>query len=559
MAGGTNFEGIEHPRLKGMVASSDPAKVTSRGNQLKDAGRVLDDLSRALAAHVGQIQWEGPAAENFKTWAGDLNKSAAMISEYSKGAGEAMVQAGEALSGAKTGVPEVPSKDIDTVKRHAAQPCLKPSPVSIAGIGNPTAMTDAIMKKEDPTWVSYAEAAAAQKRVDTAHQEAIHQMEKLGQAYDAATAKLNGLKLPELPGTAGDKGGVGSGDEVWVGGGGQTGSGGSGRAPSGGIGRSGGSYTPTGDGGYGGGGGSVTVRPRTSVPDGPQAPGHGTPIPPRGGPGSVPLPGDPSTPGVGTPPATFPGDRPSTGLDGLPSVPTLPGQTGPVGPNGGGPVSPFPQGGGPGQPGTPGGGPGPFPGGGPIPMGGTGPFTGGTVPLKGGGGGPVPLARTGPFGGGNTPAKSGGPGGPVNGGNVFGAREAAQGRAGGPGGGGGFGGPGGAMHPGGGGHGGGAVGGSRGRGYSSTVGGVVGGAKGPVAGGEFTPGGSGLRNRAAAAGAAAAEGAARPGQNGMMGPGMMGGSGERRERERRRRADYLHEDEETWTSGTPKSNPGVIE
>ncbi len=114
------------------------------------------------------------------------------------------------------------------------------------------------------------------------------------------------------------------------------------------------------------------------------------------------------------------------------------------------------------------------------------------------------------------------------------------------------------MHQGGG-HGGGTVGGARGRGYSSTGGGVVGGAKGPVAAGEFTPGGSGLRNRAAAAGAASAEGAARPGQNGMMAPGMAGGAGERRERDRRNRADYLHEDEETWTSGTPKSNPGVIE
>ncbi|MER7707056.1 hypothetical protein ABTX81_29675 [Kitasatospora sp. NPDC097605] len=560
MAGGTNFEGINHPQLKSMVAGSDPAKVTSRGNQLKDAGRVLDDLSRALAAHVGQIQWEGPAAENFKKWAGDLNKSAAMISEYSKGAGDAMVQAGEALGGAKTGVPEVPTKDVDMVKRHAAQPCLKPSPVSIAGFGNPTAMTDAIMKKEDPTWVSYAEAAAAQKRVDTAHQEAIHQMEKLGQAYEAATAKLNGLKLPELPGAPGDgPKAVDGGSEVPVGSGG---------------GSVGGTYRPTGRGGYvvgsdtrtGGGGyvisgGSVTPRPPVPVPDGPKAPGHSTPIPPRGG--SVPLPSDPNTPGAVTPPSTFPTDRPSTGLDSLPTVPTLPGQTGPVGPNGGGPVSPYPQGGGPGHPGLPGGGPGPFPGGGPISMGGTGPFTGGTVPLKGGGPGSVPPNRASTFGGGNLPAKSGGPGA-TNGGTVFGAREAAQGRAaGGPGGGGGFGGPAGGMHPGGGGHGGGAVGGSRGRGYSATgggvVGGVVGGAKGSSAGGEFTPGGSGLRNRAAAGGAAAAEGAARPGQNGMMGPGMMGGSGERRERERRQRADYLHEDEETWTSGTPKSNPGVIE
>ncbi|MFB6890668.1 hypothetical protein ACFCX4_15280 [Kitasatospora sp. NPDC056327] len=551
MAGGTNFEAIAHPQLKSMIVGSDPTKVTSRGNQLKDAGRVLDDLSRALAAHVGQIQWEGPAAENFKTWAGNLHRSASMISEYSKGAGDAMVQAGEALSTAKTGVPEVPAKDIDTVKRHAEQPCIKPSPLSIAGIGSPSVSTDWIMKKEDPTWVSTIEASAAQKRVDTAHQEAIHQMEKLAQAYEAATTRLNGLKLPELPGQAGAETHSGA-EEVSVGGGGGGSTGSGGRSGSSRGGYSGGGYNVAGGGGTGGGGGSVTPRPPVSAPQTPGTPGHGTPIPPRGG--SVPLPSDPGAPGAVTPAPGIPGDRPSTGLDSLPTVPALPGQTGPVGPADGGPVSPYPQGGGPGQPGTPGGGPAPFPGGGPVPLGGTGPFTGGTVPLKGGGG-PVPVNRTGPFVGGNPPSRSAVPGA-SNGGTVFGAREAAQGRAGGPGGTGGFGAPGGGLHPGGGGQ----AGGSRGRGYSSTGGGVVGGAKGPVAGGEFTPGGSGLRSRAAAAGAAAAEGAMRPGQNGMMGgPGMTGGAGERRDRDRRKRADYLHEDEETWTSGTPKSNPGVIE
>ncbi|MFF2952625.1 WXG100 family type VII secretion target [Kitasatospora sp. NPDC057965] len=559
MAGGTNFEGIHHAGLKNMVKGSDPTKVLSRGTQLQAAGRVLKDLGAALKAHASQIAWEGPAAESFKAWVGNLQQSAALLGDYSKSAGDAMHQAGEALSTAKAAVPEVPEQDIKTVNGRQTQGSPNPMALTKANLtidGGTTANIDSIMKRSyNSNWVSEADAQAAAHRVYLAHQEAIHQMEKLGQAYDAATTKLNSLGDVTLPGTPESGSRDSSSDYSKGGGGGGVGGGGGGAvrslAPS-----VGGGNGPVG-GGYVSSGGSVTPRPPASVPDGPRTPGHSTPIPPSHG-GSVPLPGDPGTPGTVTPPTTFPGDRPGTGLDSLPTVPTLPGHTGPVGPAGGGPVPSYPQGGGPGQPGIPGGGPGPFPGGGPIPLGGTGPFTGGTVPLKGGGGGSVPPNRTSTFGGGNPSAKGGAPV-PTNGGAVFGAREAAQGRAGGPAGGGGFGGPGGAMHPGGGGHGGGAVGGSRGRGYSSTVGGVVGGAKGPVAGGEFTPGGSGLRNRAAAAGAAAAEGAARPGQNGMMGPSMTGGAGERRERERRRRADYLHEDEETWTSGTSKSNPGVIE
>ncbi|WP_327680111.1 WXG100 family type VII secretion target [Kitasatospora sp. NBC_00458] len=548
MAGGTHFEGIEHAKLKSMVIDSDPSKVAGRGNQLKAASRVLDDLSRALAAHLGRIQWEGPAAEGFKTWATDLNKSAAMISEFSKGAGDAMVQAGEALSTAKTGVPEPPTTDIDTVSRHSKQPCLKPSAVTVAGIGNPATMTDAIMKKENPGWVSYAEAAAAQKRIDAAHQEAIHQMEKLAQAYDAAITKLNGLKLPDLPGAASDNGGVGGSDAVAVGGGGHVGSGGAVRGS-----RSVASGY-SGGGGYGGAGGSVTPRPSAPAPQGLGSQGHVSPIRQHGG-GSVPLPHGPGAAGPFTLPP-YPAGHPGAGLDGLPPVSTLPGQTGPAGPNGGGPVPPYTQGGSSGHPTVPGGGPVPYPGG-PAPFGGIGSIGDGSVPVKGGGGA-LPSNRAGAVGG-NLPAKGGGSVPEGTTGPVFGSRE-AQGRFGAASGQGGFGGMGGGVHPGMGGYGGGGAvvgGGPRSRGPASTGGGVVGGQKSPAADGEFTPGGSGLRNRAAAAGAAAESGA-RQAPSGMMGPGVMGGPADRRGRERRR-ADYLYENEETWTGGSSKSNPGVVE
>ncbi|MEV6977806.1 hypothetical protein [Kitasatospora sp. NPDC093806] len=561
MAGGTNFEGVDHTGLRNMVKGSDPSTVLSRGTQLQAAGRILKDLSVALKAHVAQISWEGPAAESFKTWAGNLHQSAALLGDYSKSAGDAMHQAGEALSTAKAAVPEVPNDDVKTVNGRKMQGAPNPMALTRANLtidGGSTANIDSIMKRNyNSNWISEADAQAAAHRVYLAHQEAIHQMEKLGQAYDAATTTLNALGTVALPGTPESGSRDGSSDyskgDGYVGG-----VGGVPRSP-----RSGGSYSGGGGstrpagGGSGGGGGSVVPRPSGVGPQGPGSSGGGAQYPSRGG--SVPAPHDPGGSGSVTPLPTHPVDRPGTGLDSLPTVPTLPGQTVPVGPNGGGPV-PYTPGGGPGVPGTPGGGSGPFLGGGPIPFGGTGPLAGGSLPLRGGGEGSVPLNRAGTFGGGGQPAKSAGPG-PTGGGPVFGARE-AQGRSGAGGAvGGGFGGAGG-INPGMGGHGGGGGGGtvgSRGRGFSSTGGGVVGGAKGPVAGGEFTPGGSGLRNRAAAAGAAAAEAGARPGQNGMMGPGMMGGGAERRERERGRRADYLHEDEETWTSGTPKSNPGVIE
>ncbi|MFI9362639.1 WXG100 family type VII secretion target [Kitasatospora sp. NPDC053057] len=547
MAGETNFEGLDHSVLHGMVNGTSPQTVLSRGTQLQAAGRVLTELSAALKSHLSNVNWEGQAAENFKTWAGNLQQSAEKLGAYSTGAGNAMHQAGEALSTAKVAMPEVPTTDIDTVSRHAGQTVDQAAytTASFMPEGATPANLDSIMQKRKPGWVTQAEFQAASQRAYQAHQEAVHQMENLAQAYAAATTTLNGLGdnvvLPGTPDTnqnnstaisrGGDSGGAYGGSQ---------------RASRTSGGSTGGSYSPS-AGDYGG----ATMRPRdpsTSWQD-PSNPTHPGPVPPYDH-GQLPPP--PQDPGTPTPPShpSDPVTRPGTGLD---SLPTLPDQTAPVGP-GSGPVLPSGPGGTPAYPGGPGG-PGSvpgLPGGGPI-GGFPGGTSGGSVPTKGIGsipgksGGSVPL-RTGPFSGGSIPGKAGTPGLPS--GTVIGREGAASGgRVSGSSMGSGMG-----MHPGmGGGQG---VGGSRGRGLTSTAGGTVGGRKGPAAGGEFTPGGTGLRNRAVAA--EAAEGGSRSGQNGMMAPGA-GGHGGKKDRDRRNRADYLHEDEETWTSGTPHSNPDVVE
>ncbi|MEU3572571.1 hypothetical protein AB0E96_29725 [Kitasatospora sp. NPDC036755] len=545
MTASTNFEGMEHAHLRKMVDSTDPATVLSRGTQLQSAGRVLKELSTALKSHVGNVTWEGPAAENFKTWVNNLQQSAQIIGDHATTAGDAMHQAGEALSTAKAAVPEPPKTEIQAVSKYNSQSSLVKIPQLAVG-----QTADQYMKTVDPKWVTATEFTLAKAKVDKEHQEAVLQMEKLAQAYNAATTTLNGIPTDVvLPGTPGS--GSRGGDSDLPSGGGSGSAGGSGgrvRSPRLSGGNVGGGSNPSGDGNYGGG--KVLPRDPGAGGPGPSNPGS-TPPPSHGGGGQ--LPPAPQDPGVSTPPSypSEPVNRPGTDLNSLPPAPTLPTQTGPYGPGGGqlptdGPTTlpGYPSG--PNGPGT---GPG-VPGGGPVPGFPTG-TGGGSVPAKGGGGsgflpgkggGQIP-ARTTPFGGGPGQGRGGTPGLPS--GTVFGAREAGPA------------GMGGGMHPGmGSAHGGavGAGGGSRGRGLASTTGGTVGGRKGPTAGGEFTPGGTGLRNRAAAAG----EGGPQARQNGMMTPGTAGHGG-RNERDRRKRADYLHEDEETWTSGTPHSNPDVIE
>ncbi|WP_316526607.1 WXG100 family type VII secretion target [Kitasatospora brasiliensis] len=543
---------MEHAHLRKMVDKTDPTTVLSRGTQLQSAGRVLKELSAALKSHVGNVAWEGPAAENFKTWVNNLQQSAEIIGDHAATAGGAMHQAGEALSTAKVAVPEPPATEIQKVDSYNQQPKSVNVPAYVIG-----QTPDEYMKSIPPhNWVTSAEYATAKAKVDKEHQEAVLQMEKLAQAYSAATTTLNGIPADVvLPGTPGRNSSRSDLSDASGGTGGSVGSGGPIRSPRMNVGNTGGNVRPPGGGNHSGG----QVLPHDPGSGGPVPSNPGTTPPPwHGGGGQLPPP--PQDPGVPTPPShpSDPGSRPGTGLDSVPTLPTLPSQTGPYGPGGGQlpPDGTTSLPGYPGGPNGPGGGPG-IPGGGPIPGVPTGPG-GGTIPARGGSGGLVPgkgggqiPARTTPFGGGPQ-GRSGSQGLPS--GTVFGAREAAGsggGRVGGPGMGG--------MHPGmGGAHGGavGAGGGSRGgRGLTSTTGGTIGGRKGPTSGGEFTPGGTGLRNRAAGA---AEGGGAQSRQNGMMAPGAAGHGG-RNEKDRRKRADYLHEDEETWTSGTPHSNPDVIE
>lgn len=554
MAGGTNFESIDHAKLKAMIANSDPAKVSERGNQISSAAKALEEISKVLAAHLGQLDWEGAAADAFKQFATKVHRTAGEISEASRVTGQVVEQVGQALASAKHGIPDVPKADMAAVSKHKDQPTglVKGAGAAAGGLFGPVGSlfgataADKAANLVDSDWVTDAEAQAAQKRVVAAHQEAIHEMEKLAQTYQMAATQLNALSMPPTPKPPGATDDVNGSEDVPVGSGGQGGTGSTGGGGRGTGGGGGGGSIPGGGGSGGGGGGGGGWVPGT--PPRPTPPGHidPTPVP-------VPLPGD-------RPPGTLPWiNDPGTDLNSIPGPPRT-GQ-----PGGTIPVSPLPGGGGGGT--IPGGGTGTIPGGGSgwVPGGIPGGGGGGFVPGRGGaggGGGKIGGAGSIPGRGGSGTVGAGGAGGTVGrggtgagttGGNVFGAKEAQAGRAGTPGG---MGGMGGGM----GGAGGGGSAGGRGRGLTSTAGGTVGGRKGPSAGGEFTPGGSGLRNRAGAAGGAggAAGGASgtRGGQGGMM--GGQGGAG-RSERERRNRADYLHEDEETWTNGTPQSNPGVIE
>ncbi|WP_327259103.1 WXG100 family type VII secretion target [Streptomyces sp. NBC_01240] len=518
----SDFEHASYQDMLNMVSGVNPTGIIARGTALVDAQTEIEKIGTELKEHVGRTTWKGKGGDAFREWGNDFALETLKLADYAGNAGSALQTAGQALS-------EV-AKVIQ---------------------GHPDAVQMCFADEEKEK--------ARIKAVETARNEAIPQMNKLASYYLMAQQSISSQDEPNfkpLPNAALPE----SSYDSW-----KTGYGSPGSNP--------------------GSTDSVTSPQSSNVSTGGH---HYSTVSPNGVSPSSPD----GTPVVHTPQhvSAVPGapDNTGTNIDTVtmpqtPTPTTVPPTGGPLpqGPSGGGHQSPLPPvvmpprtgpfgpGGGPGRtsPTVPGGKgdvgrvrpPTINPDRGTVPPTGT-PGRGGVDPVRPpvgtpGRGGvegvrPPMTARTDTGIHGGTPAQGGrGATGPVRGtsrGTVIGGEKPSTGR--------------GMMQ----GHAGGAPGiaggrsGVRGPGGSSQrlvnePGGTVRAPRGTQsgAGGEFTPGGTGLVSESPRSG----------GAMGSMGGAMGGSQGTRRRPQRRdgESPDYLAEDEETWGTGDDGVVPPVID
>lgn len=516
----TNFEQASYQEMLNMVRGVDAAAIMARGTALVDAQTEIEKIGTELKEHVGRTTWKGAGGDAFREWGDGFAKETLKLADYAGTAGTSLQTAGQALS-------EVAK----VVQGH-------PDAVAMC-------------------YADEAKEKARLKAVETARNEAIPQMNKLASYYMMAEQSISSQEepnfqplpkaaLPERSYEGGRKGYGSSGSH----------SGGTGSVP--GV-QSG--STSTVDHQY------STVRPDGVSPSSPD----GTPVVHTPQHVSA-VPGAPDNTGTNIDTVTMPQTPTHTNV---PPTAGLP----PQGPNGGGyqttpppvvmPTRPGPFG--------PGGGPGRFGNGNKGDVGhvrpptinpdrstvsptgtpGRGGVDGGRPPMSTPGRGgvegvrPPTNARTDTGIHGGTPAQGGrGGAGPARGtarGTVIGGEKPStstgrgmmQGHAGGA--------PGiaggraGATRPGG-----------NAQRLVNEPGGTVRAPRGQSgAGGEFTPGGTGLVRESPRSG----------GAMGSMGGAMGGSQGARRRPKRRdgERPDYLAEDEETWGTGDDGVVPPVID
>ncbi|MFJ4899700.1 WXG100 family type VII secretion target [Streptomyces sp. NPDC088727] len=515
----TNFEQASYQEMLNMVRGVDAAAIMARGTALVDAQTEIEKIGTELKEHVGRTTWKGAGGDAFREWGNGFANETLKLADYAGTAGTSLQTAGQALS-------EVAK----VVQGH-------PDAVSMC-------------------YADEAKEKARLKAVETARNEAIPQMNKLASYYLMAEQSISMQEEPNfqpLPNAAVPKGPV---DNQ------KAGYGSPGSSP-------GGTYSVTGP--QSGNTSTVDHQYSTVRPDGvsPSSP-DGTPVVHTPQHVSA-VPGAPDNTGTNIDTVTMPQTpTPTTPTGGLPpQVPSGGGHQTPLPPV----VMPTPPG-----PSGPGGGPGRFVNGSKGDVGHVRPPTinpdrGGVPPTGNPSRGGVEAARppmgtpgrggvegvrppmntrtdTGIHGG--TPTQGGRSGvGPARGtarGTVVGGEKPStstgrgmmQGRAGGA--------PGiaggraGATRPGG-----------NAQRLVNEPGGTVRAPRGTQsgAGGEFTPGGTGLVRESPRSG----------GAMGSMG-GAMGGSQGKRRRPQRRDGeipDYLAEDEETWGTGDDGVVPPVID
>ena len=198
----TNFEQFRHHELLEMMTGHDSGTVLHVGQTLSDASTHMQTLADDLATHINGLQWEGEAADNFKTWARQVVEATDTLSIYTSNTAVAINMAGETLSSTK--LPPVPTQQA-TVDAYVKQFGAKytTGPDGAPRVTKPTSLDIANDPANKPvtgsSLISHQDAYNAQVVAEAAHQDAIGQMEKLGGSYVGATQTLGVSTVPEFP------------------------------------------------------------------------------------------------------------------------------------------------------------------------------------------------------------------------------------------------------------------------------------------------------------------------------------------------------------------------
>ncbi|WP_158939388.1 hypothetical protein [Streptomyces sp. NRRL S-87] len=168
----TNFEGYSHQALLDMLESANAATAKDLGTQLTEAARTIKEIGEDLKAHAPKVVWEGEGGDAFREWVNATGNATLRLGEYSATGGTWMTNAAQTIVEVKANMPArdaAAKANLDAA--HAAP--------------------------HDPDSAQIARDARA--KLDGDHAQAVQQMNKLAQSYEASSQAMNRAEAPTFP------------------------------------------------------------------------------------------------------------------------------------------------------------------------------------------------------------------------------------------------------------------------------------------------------------------------------------------------------------------------
>lgn len=186
----SDFESKSHEQLRAMIENADPSKTQELGDKLKAAGVAIGKIGDDLQKYMSHVNWEGEAGDAFRTWGANMVSATARLGEFSEKTGTWMGHAAETLGSVKSSMPaySAASKTTlnDYLSHHPGGFLLKPPTSSDAPKPGGGVLAG-------PTPEA---AAAAQKRLDEDHAEAVRLMRKLAGSYVWSAHHMGQVERP---------------------------------------------------------------------------------------------------------------------------------------------------------------------------------------------------------------------------------------------------------------------------------------------------------------------------------------------------------------------------
>ena len=188
----TDFESRAHTDMEGMIAAADPEKTQRLGEKLAAAASVIEAIGMELKGRKDRVDWEGEAADSFRTWVTQMSSATLRLAEMSKGAGNWMQTSAQTLREVKADMPKYSESSKATLDQYLSQ---NPGGMLTLGSRQPAAPgSDSVLAGP-----SQGQAYDASQKLANDHGEAVRQMRKLAQSYSMSSMAIGGTEAPTFP------------------------------------------------------------------------------------------------------------------------------------------------------------------------------------------------------------------------------------------------------------------------------------------------------------------------------------------------------------------------